>query len=154
MFCWFLLYNMNQLQVCLYPFPLKPPCHHPHPIPLGHHRALHQAPCAVELLPSSCLFYTGQCIYVGAPQFVPPSPFPTVSTSHSLCLYLYSCPANGLIRTIFLHFIDQLVTQSCPALWDPWTVAHWAPLSMEVSRQEYWRGLPLYTLICYLFFYF
>ena len=24
----------------------------------------------------------------------------------------------------------------------PWTVAHQAPLSMEFSRQEYWRGLP------------
>ena len=24
----------------------------------------------------------------------------------------------------------------------PWTVAHWAPLSMELSRQEYWSGLP------------
>ena len=24
----------------------------------------------------------------------------------------------------------------------PWTVAHWAPLSMEFSRQEYWSGLP------------
>ena len=24
-----------------------------------------------------------------------------------------------------------------------WTVAHQAPLSMEFSRQEYWRGLPL-----------
>ena len=24
----------------------------------------------------------------------------------------------------------------------PWTVAHQAPLSMEVSRQEYWSGLP------------
>ena len=23
-----------------------------------------------------------------------------------------------------------------------WTVAHQAPLSMEVSRQEYWSGLP------------
>ena len=23
-----------------------------------------------------------------------------------------------------------------------WTVAHQAPLSMEFSRQEYWRGLP------------
>ena len=86
-------------------------------------------------------------IYVSAPQFVPPSPSPTVSTSLSLCLYLYSCPANRLIRTIFLHFIDQLVTQSCPTLWDPWTVAHQAPLSMEVSRQKYWRGLPLYMLI-------
>ena len=23
-----------------------------------------------------------------------------------------------------------------------WTIAHWAPLSMEFSRQEYWSGLP------------
>ena len=23
-----------------------------------------------------------------------------------------------------------------------WTVAHQAPLSMEFSRQEYWKGLP------------
>ena len=23
----------------------------------------------------------------------------------------------------------------------PWTVAHWAPLSMEFFRQEYWNGL-------------
>ena len=23
-----------------------------------------------------------------------------------------------------------------------WTVAHQAPLSMELSRQEYWSGLP------------
>ena len=24
----------------------------------------------------------------------------------------------------------------------PWTVAYQAPLSMEFSRQEYWRGVP------------
>ena len=24
----------------------------------------------------------------------------------------------------------------------PWTVAHQAPLSMELSRQEYWSGFP------------
>ena len=27
----------------------------------------------------------------------------------------------------------------------PWTVAHWAPLSMEFSGQEYWNGLPFPT---------
>ena len=27
-------------------------------------------------------------------------------------------------------------------LCDPWTVAQQAPLSLEFSRQEYWRGLP------------
>ena len=32
--------------------------------------------------------------------------------------------------------------KSCPALANPWTVACQAPLSMEFSRQEYWRELP------------
>ena len=34
------------------------------------------------------------------------------------------------------------VTQSCPTLATPWTVAHKVPLSMGFSRQEYWSGLP------------
>ena len=25
----------------------------------------------------------------------------------------------------------------------PWTIAHWAPLCLEFSRQEYWSGLPV-----------
>ena len=35
-----------------------------------------------------------------------------------------------------------LVTQSCPTLCDPKTLAHQPPLFMELSRQEYWSGLP------------
>ena len=35
-----------------------------------------------------------------------------------------------------------LVTNSCPALATPWTVACRAPLSMGFPRQEYWSGLP------------
>ena len=27
----------------------------------------------------------------------------------------------------------------------PWTIVHWAPLSMELCRQKYWKGLPLPT---------
>ena len=30
-------------------------------------------------------------------------------------------------------------------LWHSWTVACQAPLSMEISRQEYWSGLPFST---------
>ena len=38
-------------------------------------------------------------------EFVPPSPFLTVSTSpFSICLHLYSCLANRFISTIFLDF--------------------------------------------------
>ena len=29
----------------------------------------------------------------------------------------------------------------------PWTAAHWAPPSMGFSRQEYWSGVPLPSLI-------
>ena len=36
---------------------------------------------------------------------------------------------------------EALVTQSCPILCNPWTVAHQAPLSMGFPRQEYWSGL-------------
>ena len=32
--------------------------------------------------------------------------------------------------------------QSCLTLCDLWTVAHQAPPSMGLSRQEYWSGLP------------
>ena len=38
--------------------------------------------------------------------------------------------------------IVKSLTQSCPTLCNPWTVAHQAPLSMGFSRQEYWSGLP------------
>ena len=37
-------------------------------------------------------------------------------------------------------------TLSCVQLFKtPWTIAYWAPLSMESSRQEYWGGLPYPT---------
>ena len=35
-----------------------------------------------------------------------------------------------------------LVAQSCPSLWDLWTVGCWASLSMGFFRQEYWSRLP------------
>ena len=38
---------------------------------------------------------------------------------------------------------ESEVTQSCPTLATPWTVAHQAPLSMGFSSQEYWSGVPL-----------
>ena len=30
----------------------------------------------------------------------------------------------------------------CLTIATPWSAAHQAPLSVEVSRQEYWSGLP------------
>ena len=42
------------------------------------------------------------------------------------------------------------VAQLCLTLATPWTAAHQAPLSMEFSRQEYWSGVPLPSLIIML----
>ena len=39
------------------------------------------------------------------------------------------------------------VTQSCPILCDPWTVACQSPLSMEFSRQEYFRKYPSMNIL-------
>ena len=38
------------------------------------------------------------------------------------------------------HLHAQLL-QSCLTLFDLWTIAHQAPLSMGFSRQAYWSGL-------------
>ena len=38
--------------------------------------------------------------------------------------------------------LESEVSQSCPSLCDPWTVAYQAPPSMGFSRQAYWSGLP------------
>ena len=42
---------------------------------------------------------------------------------------------------------ESEVAQSCPTLATPWTAAHQAPPSMGFSRQEYWSGVPLPSLI-------
>ena len=42
---------------------------------------------------------------------------------------------------------ESEVTQSCLTLVTPWTAAHQAPPSMGFSRQEYWSGVPLPSLI-------
>ena len=47
---------------------------------------------------------------------------------------------------------ESEVAQSCPTLATPWTAAFQAPPSMGFSRQEYWSGVPLLSLIyiCYV----
>ena len=49
------------------------------------------------------------------------------------------------VPLLFIYFIlggGGLVTKSCPTLVTSWTVAFQAPLSMGLSRQEYWSALP------------
>ena len=42
--------------------------------------------------------------------------------------------------------LAYLVAQSCPLFVTLWTAARQAPLSMGFSGQEYWTGLPFFTL--------
>ena len=65
---------------------------------------------------------------------------------YSLSIYfcvsaLFVLLTNTLMVTSGLESESE-VTQSCPTLCDPWTVAHQASPSMGFSRQEYWSGLP------------
>ena len=50
-------------------------------------------------------------------------------------------PGQSLHAPVRFRKEESEVTQSCPTLCDPWTIAYQAPPSMEFSRQEYWRGL-------------
>ena len=54
----------------------------------------------------------------------------SITLHHSNAHYL---PSSSIV----------LVTQLCLTLATPWTVAYQTPLSMGLSRQEYWSGLPL-----------
>ena len=52
---------------------------------------------------------------------------------------------NNTHTDLHKKLADQrhVCVQSCVQLFvTPWTEARQAPLSMEVSRQEYWSGLP------------
>ena len=53
---------------------------------------------------------------------------------------------NETLNTIcrgYLRALCMLSHFSCVQLFvTPWTVAHQAPLSMGLSRQEYWSGSP------------
>ena len=42
---------------------------------------------------------------------------------------------------------ESEVAQSCPILATPWTAAYQAPPSMGFSRQKYWSGVPLPSLL-------
>ena len=61
------------------------------------------------------------------------NPLHTIRTIHPVFLKLFfNFGGDG----------SSLVTKSYLTLATPWTVAHQAPQSMGLPRQEYWSGLP------------
>ena len=55
-------------------------------------------------------------------------------------IYFLLFPHRGTKCYIFPQWHE--VVQLCPTLCDPWTVVYQAPPSKEISKQEYWSGLP------------
>ena len=56
--------------------------------------------------------------------------------------FFVACTCAFFFSNFKLFISESEVTQSCPTLATPWTVAHQVPPSMGFSRQEYWSGLP------------
>ena len=95
--------NVNQSSVYICPLPLKPPSNPwPHPAPLGCHRALGWVPCVIPSV-SHVVIHMFQCCPLNLPHLLLPALCPQAS---SLCLHLYSCPANRFINIVFLDSIQ------------------------------------------------
>ena len=62
--------------------------------------------------------------------------------SLALVYRFFTTSTTGKLRTMS---VCVLVTQLCPTLWDPWTVAHQAPLSMGFSGKN--TGLGCHFLL-------
>ena len=85
----FLLYNeVNQLYVYMCPLPLGPPQYPPAIPALCHYRALSGAPCALQKLPSSHLFYSSQCLYDN-PTLPIHSTYPFCHSVHKSIRYIF-----------------------------------------------------------------
>ena len=75
------------------------------------------------------------------------SPNPVCFAYHPKCKpdfsLILSCPftSYSLCPSCSLE-VKVIVPLSWPTPCDPWTVTLQAPLSMELSKQEYWTGLP------------
>ena len=64
-----------------------------------------ELPVLYSSLPPAVCLHAVMCVSTLLSQFIPPSPFSLCSQACSLCLHLYSCPANRFISTIFLDSI-------------------------------------------------
>ena len=112
LFCFLLHTDVNQRYVCIYPSaPPLPSCW----LPSRPSQSAELSSLGCQQAPSSCPFYTWQCIHVSSALSLGPtlSFLPGVGKSFSLCLHLYFCAANNFISTIFLDSIYLLK----PAIW-------------------------------------
>ena len=92
------------------------------------------------------------CIHAGRPEpdilvtlFLCPAGSCPIAMCHPSFTTASSAVFSGFRGSASLSYqgFQCSVAQLCLTLCDPHGLeAHWAPLSMEISRQEYWSGLP------------
>ena len=172
--CWFLSYiNMNQPQIYICSFPLEPPSDlPPHPTHWGCHRALAWAPCAIQRLPISHLFYAWlvllSCSVVsdsswplGLQHTRLPRLSPSPGACSNSCLLSWWC--HPTISSSVAHFSSCL--QSFPALGSfpnsqlfasggqsigasasasvlPMNIQVWFPLRLTSSPRDFQESFP------------
>ena len=115
-------------------------CPNPHAsTPLGYHRTLSWAPCAIQQLPAAAAKLLQSCPTLcdpidGSP---PGSPVPGILQSRTLewVAISFSNAWKWKVKGKLLSRVWLLAT--------PWSAAHQAPMSLGFSRQEYWSGVPL-----------
>ena len=122
----------------MHPFCLKPPSPHPHPTPLGHHRALARAP-------PSGLLYTWRCVYLKL--LVQPLLFPLLCPQSILCIRV-SIPTPQKThqyhssRSIYMHGLPSLAAQMVknpPPMRETWVRS----LDWEDPRRRAWHPTPV-----------
>ena len=69
-------------------------------------------------------------------------PHPYMTTGKTIALTRWTFV--GKVMSLLFNVLSQIrsVAQSCPTLCNAMNAAHQASLSTELSRQEYWSGLP------------
>ena len=97
--------------------------------------AVHQAPLSMA--------FSRQEYWSGLPH--PPSgnlPKPGIKPMSFTFLVLAGVFFTTLPGKLQVNLKVKVCSVVSDSWWPLWTVAHQAPLSMEFSRKEYWRGLP------------
>ena len=108
-FCFIKSETAIHIHISPYHLPLASPSPPRYATPRGGHKAPSWSPCAMRLLPTSYLTFGS--VYTSSPlsHFIPDYPSPSLCAQiHSLCLYLYSCPAPRFVRTSFSFFLDSI----------------------------------------------
>ena len=107
---------------------LPPP---PHPTPVGHYRAPSWAPYAIQLPPTSYLFYTWWCISVNTTLPIHLTPPPPTSYPH---VWVFILPYK---QPPLCHWTCSLVSFSFP----PWWYLMWKIL---LARESVYWCAPIY----------